>query len=66
MLLTTLTEAAATPAEEVYPGDDTCEAGDQWCADSIVQRAVGGLTHKNIQWQNRPTYQQVVEFPSHR
>ncbi|UYX96841.1 penicillin acylase family protein [Streptomyces sp. BI87] len=66
VLLTTLAEAAATPAEEVYPGDDTCEAGDQWCADSIVQRAVGGLTHKNIQWQNRPTYQQVVEFPSHR
>ncbi|RII18824.1 Penicillin G acylase precursor [Streptomyces sp. YIM 130001] len=65
-LLDTLTEAAAVPATEVYPGDDSCEAGDQWCADSIVHRAVGGITHQPIQWQNRPTYQQVVEFPSHR
>ncbi|APY89113.1 penicillin acylase family protein [Streptomyces alfalfae] len=65
-LLTTLTRAAARPATEVYPGDDACKAGDQWCADSIIHRALGGITHKPVQWQNRPTYQQVVEFPRHR
>ena len=66
VLLTTLGRAAATPASTVYSGDDTCEAGDQWCADAIVQRPLGGITHEQIQWQNRPTYQQVVEFPKHR
>ncbi|MEU5900787.1 penicillin acylase family protein [Streptomyces venezuelae] len=65
-LLTTLGQAAAKPATEVYPGDDACKAGDQWCADSVIHRALGGITHKPIQWQNRPTYQQVVEFPRHR
>ncbi|MFF1698538.1 penicillin acylase family protein [Streptomyces sp. NPDC058257] len=65
-LLTTLTQAAAKPATEVYPGDASCSAGDQWCADSIIHRALGGITHGPIQWQNRPTYQQVVEFPKHR
>ncbi|MFC7306879.1 penicillin acylase family protein [Streptomyces monticola] len=65
-LLATLAQAAAKPATEVYPGDDSCKAGDQWCSDTIIHRAVGGLTHQPIQWQNRPTYQQVVEFPRHR
>ncbi|OON82325.1 penicillin acylase family protein [Streptomyces tsukubensis] len=65
-LLKTLGEAAALPATEVYPGDDSCKAGDQWCSDAIIHRALGGVTHKPFQWQNRPTYQQVVEFPSHR
>lgn len=65
-LLTTLKQAAAEPATAVYPGDDSCGAGEQWCTDSIIHRALGGITHKTIHWQNRPTYQQVVEFPSHR
>ncbi|BDM68336.1 penicillin acylase [Streptomyces nigrescens] len=65
-LLTTLRQATAKTAEQVYPGDASCKAGDQWCADAIVHRAVGGLTHDTISWQNRPTYQQVVEFPTHR
>ncbi|MEU8457270.1 penicillin acylase family protein [Streptomyces griseoaurantiacus] len=65
-LLNTLKEAAGRSASQVYPGDDLCSAGDQWCADSIVQRALGGIKHGNISWQNRPTYQQVVEFTSHR
>ncbi|MEU9113962.1 penicillin acylase family protein [Streptomyces sp. NPDC048483] len=65
-LLDTLREANAKTAEQVYPGDDSCKAGDQWCADAIIHRAVGGLTHDTISWQNRPTYQQVVEFPAHR
>ncbi|MEV6754213.1 penicillin acylase family protein [Streptomyces sp. NPDC051214] len=65
-LLATLTQAAAKPATEVYPGDDSCKPGEQWCADSIIHRALGGITHGPVQWQNRPTYQQVVEFPEHR
>ncbi|MEV8020920.1 penicillin acylase family protein [Streptomyces sp. NPDC086554] len=65
-LLATLTQAVAKPVTEVYPGDASCAAGDQWCADSVVHRALGGITHGPIQWQNRPTYQQVVEFPKHR
>ncbi|MEU3216201.1 penicillin acylase family protein [Streptomyces sp. NPDC006971] len=65
-LLASLKEAAAQPATQVYPGDDTCKAGDQWCADAIVHRALGGISQKTIHWQNRPTYQQVVEFPAHR
>ena len=65
-LLGTLKQAAATPATTVYPGDDTCDAGDQWCADSIVQRPLGGITDANTNWQNRPTFQQVVQFPAHR
>ncbi|MGW0535459.1 penicillin acylase family protein [Streptomyces sp. NPDC003032] len=65
-LLATLAQAVAKPATEVYPGDDACRSGDQWCADAIIHRALGGVTHKPVQWQNRPTYQQVVEFPRHR
>ncbi|MFC5172923.1 penicillin acylase family protein [Streptomyces mutomycini] len=65
-LLTTLKEAAAVPATTVYPGDDSCKAGEQWCTDAIVHRPLGGISQKSIHWQNRPTYQQVVEFPSHR
>ncbi|MFE1437605.1 penicillin acylase family protein [Streptomyces sp. NPDC058739] len=66
LLLSTLKEAAGRTAAQVYPGDDQCAAGDQWCADSIVHRTLGGIRHDRIGWQNRPTYQQVVEFTSHR
>lgn len=66
ILISTLKTAAGLTAAQVYPGDDQCSAGDQWCADSIVQRALGGIKHGRITWQNRPTYQQVVEFTSHR
>ncbi|GAA4926174.1 penicillin acylase family protein [Streptomyces coeruleoprunus] len=65
-LLATLAQAAAKPATEVYPADGTCAAGDQWCADALVHRPLGGITHPTSHWQNRPTYQQVVEFPTHR
>lgn len=44
----------------------TAAAGEQWCTDSIIHRALGGISQKAIHWQNRPTYQQVVEFPTHR
>ncbi|MFG3551259.1 penicillin acylase family protein [Streptomyces sp. NPDC047725] len=65
-LVTTLTRAAGRTAGQVYPGDDNCGAGDQWCADSVIHRTLGGIGHGGIGWQNRPTYQQVVEFTSHR
>jgi hypothetical protein len=65
-LISTLKEAAGKTAAQVYPGDDQCSAGDQWCADSVIHRTLGGIKHGKISWQNRPTYQQVVEFTSHR
>ncbi|MEU6595449.1 penicillin acylase family protein [Streptomyces sp. NPDC046881] len=66
ILISTLKQAAGLTAAQVYPGDDQCSAGDQWCADSIVQRTLGGIKHGRISWQNRPTFQQVVEYTSHR
>jgi len=66
VLLGSLAQAAATPASTVYPADKYCAAGDQWCANSIVQRPFGGVTQVNISWQNRPTFQQVVQYPTHR
>jgi acyl-homoserine lactone acylase PvdQ len=66
VLISTLKQAAGMTASQVYPGDDQCSAGDQWCADSIAQRALGGIKHGRISWQNRPTFQQVVEYTSHR
>ncbi|WP_431045190.1 penicillin acylase family protein [Streptomyces sp. P1-3] len=65
-LLETFKRALDKPATEVYPGDAHCAAGDQWCADAIIHRALGGITQHAVHWQNRPTYQQVVEFPAHR
>ncbi|MFE6285128.1 penicillin acylase family protein [Streptomyces sp. NPDC057877] len=66
VLVSTLKQAAGRTAAQVYPGDEHCSAGDQWCADAIVHRALGGINQAKIGWQNRPTYQQVVEFTSHR
>ena len=34
--------------------------------DAIAFRALGVETQPNIDWQNRPTFQQVVQFPAHR
>ena len=65
-LLGALSTAVATPATTVYPADGTCSAGDQWCADSIQQHPLGGITDAETNWQNRPTFQQVVQFPAHR
>nr|WP_051971218.1 penicillin acylase family protein [Kitasatospora azatica] len=66
VLLSTLQQAATQTPAQVYPGDGDCSAGDQWCADTIIQRPLGGVTDAKTTWQNRPTYQQVVEFPGHR
>ena len=64
-LLSSLREAIAVPASELY-GDDLCPRGDQACQDKIAHSATGGITQPLIPWQNRPTYQQVVEITSHR
>jgi acyl-homoserine lactone acylase PvdQ len=65
-----LREALAVPVEQLYTGDASCEdAGephDQDCYDRIVFRPLGGATQPMIAWQNRPTYQQVVEVQGHR
>ena len=34
--------------------------------DAIAFRAVGIVGQPNLDWQNRPTFQQVVQFPRHR
>ncbi|MFJ2780770.1 MULTISPECIES: penicillin acylase family protein [unclassified Kitasatospora] len=66
VLLDTLKRAAAQTPAQVYPGDADCAAGNQWCADTVIQRPLGGVTDAKTTWQNRPTYQQVVQFSAHR
>ena len=55
---------AADPAE-LY-GDEVCRTagrdGEQACFDAIWHRPLGGITQPLIPWQNRPTFQQVVEI----
>ena len=34
--------------------------------DAIVSSSLGIVGQPNLDWQNRPTFQQVIEFPSHR
>jgi acyl-homoserine lactone acylase PvdQ len=63
-LLNSLVAASQESAATVYPADTYCAAGNQWCADSIVQDPLGGITQALTTWQNRPTYQQVVSFTS--
>jgi len=51
-----------TTDAELYPRGP-CDQGDaQWCSDSIAHAAVGAVSQPRIQWQNRPTFQQVVEI----
>src|SRR4051812_2689511 len=59
---------AADPAK-LY-ADDVCakagSAGDQTCFDAIYFRPLGAITQPLIPWQNRPTFQQVVEVEGQR
>jgi hypothetical protein len=59
----------ADPAK-LYGGDPVCAkaglAGDQTCFDSLYFRPLGAITQPLIPWQNRPTFQQVVEVQGHR
>lgn len=66
ILIKTLAQATTVPATTLYPADKWCTAGDQWCADGIVNNPLGGIHDDTTNWQNRPTYQQVVQFPAHR
>ena len=53
----------------LYRDAQCAEAGKpshQACFDSISFRATGAVTQPMIGWQNRPTYQQVVEVQGHR
>jgi hypothetical protein len=65
-LASSLKDALADDPAKLY-ADRVCEAagrgGDQACFDSIWHRPLGGITHPLIPWQNRPTFQQVVEIP---
>ncbi len=63
--------AAALDADPVaLYRDAQCTAagkpGDQACFDMISFRQTGSVTQPMIGWQNRPTYQQVVEVQGHR
>ena len=64
-LQASLKAAAGIPASETYANDDVCKAagraGEQACFDSVFFRPIGGVTQPLIPWQNRPTFQQVVE-----
>jgi acyl-homoserine lactone acylase PvdQ len=65
VLTDSLLAATKVPATTTYPAGD-CAAGDQFCADQIVHQPMGGITQDRIAWVNRPTYQQVIEFPARR
>ena len=54
----------------LYPGhpNNACQVAfdpdpsAQWCFDSIRATTIGGISQPPIHWQNRPTFQQVVEI----
>ena len=66
-LLSSLRAAIAAPRATVY-ADAVCEEErnealeDQLCFDSIEHSPIGAITQPLIGWQNRPTFQQVVEI----
>ncbi|TCM46968.1 penicillin acylase family protein [Kribbella sp. VKM Ac-2568] len=66
VLAFSLLAATKVPAATTYPATADCTAGDQYCADQIVHQPMGGITQGRMTWVNRPTYQQVVEFPARR
>jgi hypothetical protein len=66
VLTDSLLAATKVPAATTYPATADCTAGDQFCADQIVHQPIGGITQDRIAWVNRPTYQQVIEFPARR
>jgi acyl-homoserine lactone acylase PvdQ len=66
VLTDSLLAATKVPAAATYPATADCTAGDQFCADQIVHQPMGGITQDRMAWVNRPTYQQVIEFPARR
>jgi hypothetical protein len=65
-LVRSLQQAVAAEPAELY-ADGVCadegRDGEQACFDAIWHRPLGGITQPLIPWQNRPTFQQVVEIP---
>jgi acyl-homoserine lactone acylase PvdQ len=57
------TKSSALAADEASSGN-SAETMPQF--DSIHFAALGVETQPNMDWQNRPTFQQVVQFPAHR
>jgi acyl-homoserine lactone acylase PvdQ len=79
MLASTLAQAVDTPADKVYGADKVCDgqpaigpsdpmrkSHNQMCWDAIWQQAASAIESPLIPWQNRPTFQQVVEVQDHR
>jgi acyl-homoserine lactone acylase PvdQ len=68
-LIASLKQALAVDPAKMYD-DAVCNAagkpGDQACFDSIYFRPLGAITQPLIPWQNRPTFQQVVEVQGGR
>jgi acyl-homoserine lactone acylase PvdQ len=60
-----LQQALGESAQQVYPADNVCSAGDQMCFDSIQFRPIGVITEPLIEWVNRPTFQQADEIQGH-
>jgi hypothetical protein len=69
-LRASLRAALKVDPARLYGGDPVCKAagrdGDQACFDSIYFRPLGAITQPLLAWQNRPTFQQVVEVQGHR
>jgi acyl-homoserine lactone acylase PvdQ len=69
-LRASLSAALKVDPAKLYGGDDVCskagQAGDQTCFDAIYFRPLGAITQPLIPWQNRPTFQQVVEVEGQR
>jgi acyl-homoserine lactone acylase PvdQ len=64
-LISSLEAAMAEPANQVYPADSFCKAGDQMCADAIDFRAIGVISVPLMEWSNRPTFQQADMITGH-
>jgi len=69
VLISSLRAAVSATADEgsLY-SDETCDSDNdpafqdpQLCFDAIEHSAIGAITQPLINWQNRPTFQQVVE-----
>jgi acyl-homoserine lactone acylase PvdQ len=71
LLRDTLSQAAGTSADSLY-GTDTCElsngtvASPQMCHDAVDATDVTVAAAGPFHWINRPTFQQAIQFPSHR
>lgn len=65
---TTLAAVNGSPTPGLWTQDSATKAeGVTMPAfDAIAFRALGIVGQPTIDWQNRPTFQQVIEFPRHR